>query len=947
MKPFHPILLCSVVLGFTAGCAPGTPSSGDDESGAVGNYYDYPPVDASEKYFKPGPVLATPDVAEVSKRLDYHHLVIDAHQFSYVIRDNPAIHLGLEQLTGFKLPADAGTKKPQKLKVEANIILPASWDWREHGAGIPPIRNQGSCGSCWAFGTIAATEAAIAVSDHKIVDLSEQLVLDCNPDSYSCGGGYWAYNLLQKSGAALEASYPYTAYDGTCKSGNVEHPYTIESYKGVQNGDIDGIKAAIFQYGAVGVTMAVCGSFPGYGGGVYDSTECNNAGSNHIVALVGWDDTVKHSHGSGVWILRNSWGTSWGDKGYAKVAYGMAGLEQDATYVIYKPEDPTDTDGDGVHDLHDNCKTKANPDQHDADNDGLGDACDDHFDAFEAAITLSDDDSRKVDLGFGFPFYGTTYKEVYINSDGNLTFGAADDKSADRSKARFLTVSPRIAAIYADLNPAAGGKVTYGKGAEGSLFVKYSGIPSYSSSSPNTATITLDASGKITIALGSVGSTSYLAGVSKGGAANTAAESNLVGAGPEVGFGSGPAVYQVLGGGKSLAGKTISFVPGADPGPQSPGETALVLGDDDTATVPLGFSFPFYGKKYTDVHVNSDGNLTFGAGAGETVNRDEAHFLSGPPRIAALYGDLDPNAGGSVTYKQVDAGSTTITFSGVPVYGTNGGNTVSVTLQSSGAVTLKYGGVSGSSYIAGVSAGGAGNVGSQIKLLSAGSPIGYGGTATLYAVYGAGKPFDLAGKTLVFTTDSPNVAPPDPAGPTDTLLSLGDDAAAPIDLGFSFPFFGKAYSKVFVNSDGNLTFGAGDTSTADRSVARFLTGSPRIAVIYRDLDPSQGGVVSYRHDDAKTLTVSYQSVPVWGSNTGNTASVSLDAAGTVTLLVDGVSDPAFVLGVSQGGAGNAAAESDLASLVAQGLGYGGTGAVYQSFAGGSFTLGGQKLTFHP
>src|SRR5262249_10972191 len=164
-------------------------------------------------------------------------------------------------------------------------------------------------------------------------------------------------------------AYQYTAYDGQCKSGSVQHPYKIESYQGVPDHDINAIKSAIYQYGAVGVTMAVCGSFPGYGGGVYDSNEGNNMGSDHIVALGGWDDTMSHKKGKGAWIMRNSWNTSWGLQGYAYMAYGTAGIEENGTYVIYKPIDPTDTDKDGVIDVYDNCKTQPNQDQADDDQD--------------------------------------------------------------------------------------------------------------------------------------------------------------------------------------------------------------------------------------------------------------------------------------------------------------------------------------------------------------------------------------------------------------------------------------------------------------------------------------------------------------------------------------------------------------------------------------------------
>jgi len=940
-------LVVALAAGVVTGCeAAAERQTLEEEAGQQ----DFPPVNGDDKYFKPGPVLATPDDDELTLRFDYHQKVIDAHELSYVLRDNPAMHTNLENITGLKIPEDSGADKPTVLPSYKTKSLPLKWDTRAVGVGMPPIRNQGQCGSCWAFGTVAAIEASIAVFDKKIVNLSEQFALDCSGKG-TCGGGYWAYNVFVNPGGALEQSYPYTAYDGSCKSKSVDHPYKIESYHGIVDHDIDALKGAIHQYGGVGVTMAVCGSFPGYGGGVYDSNECNFYGSNHIVALVGWDDTVQHKKGKGVWIVRNSWGEGWGDKGYARMAYGTAGIEENGTYVIYKAEDPTDSDGDGTTDLHDNCKADPNPDQMDEDEDGQGNACDATFDPFERQLSLSDDDSRKVELGFSFPFYGTTYTSMNVNSDGNVTFGAGDGQSADRSVSRFLTLAPRIAALYADLNPAQGGKVTYGKADKKSMFVKYGDVPLYGASGVNSATITLDESGQIAIAIGNASGASYVVGVSRGGQGNTAAEADLSAAGAEIAYGGTKAVFESFAKGKAfdLGGKTLTFTtdagPGPGPGPEVPAETTVSLGDDATTKVAIGFSFPFFGKMYSDVYINSDGNLTFGAGDGVTAERSAKRFLTGAPRIGVLYGDLDPSANGTVTVRHDDATTLTISYKGVPLYGASGaGSTATVTLRASGEIEVVYGSVSGSSYIAGVSRGGADNSGVASDLSAVGGEIAYGGEETIYEVYGNGKAFDLGGKTLKYTTASDPSPDPDPVVPSETSIALADDATAAVDLGFSFTFFGKAYSKVYVNSDGNLTFGAGDGATADRSVSRFLTGAPRIAALYADLDPSAGGGVSYHHDDADTVTITYSGVPVWGSGGGNTISVTLQSNGTITLAPGSVGAASFIVGVSKGGSGNSGSALDLTGG-GEVIHYDGVGAVYQSFGNEPFVLAGQKLVF--
>ena len=947
-----PWLVLALGAGVVTGCLAAAGNNGvGEESGET----EFPPVNADDKYFKPGPVLATPDQMELAARFDYHENVIDVHGFSYVIRDNPAMHMELPEITGLQVPSDTGSEKPSVQPSYKTTSLPVRFDSREQGVGLPPARQQGSCGSCWAFGTVAAVEAAIAKFDKQIVNLSEQFVLDCSGKG-TCGGGYWAYNVFKHPGGAMEQEYPYKGYDMTCKSSSVSHPYTIESYHSITNRDIEAIKSAIYQYGAVGVTMSVCGSIPGYGGGVYDSNECNWTATNHIVALVGWDDEVSHKKGKGAWILRNSWGEGWGDKGYALWAYGSANIEEHATYVVYKPEDPTDTDADGATDLHDNCKTTPNADQRDVDQDGQGDACDSTFDPFEKPLSLSDDDSRKVDLGFSFPFHGTAYTSVFVNSDGNLTFGSGDGQSADRSVQRFLTLAPRIAALYSDLNPAGGGKVLVGKPDPDTFVARWDGVPLYGKSGGNSATITLEKTGKITIAIGSVSGSQYVVGVSKGGQGNSAAESDLS-AQASLGYGGKNAVFQSFGSGKpfDMTGKSVTFTtsesvdpgPGPDPEPQpeGPTETALSLADDDAEAVDLGFSFPYFGKSYTKVYVNSDGNLTFGQGDGATAERSASRFLTTSPRIGVLYGDLDPSSSGTVTFRKDDAQTVTITYENVPLWGQSGsGSTAAVTLSASGEVKIAYGAVSGSSYIAGLSAGGAGNTGTEMDLSGAGAEIGYAGEKTLYEVFGKGKSFDLSNKTLLFTPGETVDPTPDPGpdAPSETSIPLADDDSEAIDLGFSFPYFGQSYTKVYVNSDGNLTFGQGDGATANRDLTRFLTGAPRVAVLYTDLDPSSGGAgVSYTKDGG-SVTIRYTGVPVWGQAGTNTISVTLSADGSITVEMDAISAESCIVGVSKGGAGNTGTAVDLLSGEVH---YDGKGAVYQSFGGFPFVLDGVKVTF--
>jgi len=233
--------------------------------------------------------------------------------------------------------------------------FPASFDWRTSGK-VSEIRDQGGCGSCWAFGLTSVMESALRIFQNSAVDLSEQFLVSCNVaeqnslcgGKYSCAGGcedaqdYHVNTLGQGQttvGAVLESQFPYTGSDSACPVG-LTHGYKATSWNFIGGAwnyspSVDQIKNAISTYGPVTSTVCVSGNFYSYSGGVY-STDYGNC-QNHLIALVGWDDSTQ------TWILRNSWGTGWGESGYMHIRWGVSGVGFRASYVTISSPTPTPT----------------------------------------------------------------------------------------------------------------------------------------------------------------------------------------------------------------------------------------------------------------------------------------------------------------------------------------------------------------------------------------------------------------------------------------------------------------------------------------------------------------------------------------------------------------------------------------------------------------------------
>ncbi len=258
--------------------------------------------------------------------------------WTFTVGENAATQRPFSQLCGLVEPTDwwvGASFDPCTPKRG----LPVTFDWRELG-GCTSIKDQGNCGSCWAFGTVAPLECNILIKDHIEVDLSEQWLVSCNRDGWSCNGGWFAHTYHKSktdscsgTGAVLESSFPYEAYNVPCNC-PYTHPYTIQNWKYIGSSQgipsVASMKQAIMDYGPISVAVAVNSAFGAYNGGVFNND--SYAQINHAVALVGWDDTQGTN---GVWFLRNSWSPGWGEDGYMRIEYGVCKVGYAACYVNY------------------------------------------------------------------------------------------------------------------------------------------------------------------------------------------------------------------------------------------------------------------------------------------------------------------------------------------------------------------------------------------------------------------------------------------------------------------------------------------------------------------------------------------------------------------------------------------------------------------------------------
>jgi len=218
--------------------------------------------------------------------------------------------------------------------------LPENLDWREFGA-VTPVKNQGQCGCCWAFSSTGALEAMHHRASGKLVSLSEQNLVDCSVKfgNQGCNGGLMdaAFKYIQENGGVdTEASYPYEGRDEKCRYNPAYRGATGTGFVDVEPGNEAALKKAIATQGPCSVAIdASLKSFQFYHKGVYRDQECSSESLDHGVLAIGYG--VEEDTGEAYWLIKNSWGTSWGLEGYIKIARNednMCGVASTASYPL-------------------------------------------------------------------------------------------------------------------------------------------------------------------------------------------------------------------------------------------------------------------------------------------------------------------------------------------------------------------------------------------------------------------------------------------------------------------------------------------------------------------------------------------------------------------------------------------------------------------------------------
>ncbi|CAD5233487.1 unnamed protein product [Bursaphelenchus xylophilus] len=229
--------------------------------------------------------------------------------------------------SGFPKPRYLETAKPFDTApgyvIDQDLKRPEQFDWRKVGA-VTGVKDQGQCGSCWAFAIVGVVEAQNKIFNHKLVPLSEQELMDCDHRDNGCGGGFrgWGFEFVKNTGLVAEQNYSYQAMVGQCKlpMRDQTRVFVDEIYS--FDGDEEEMADWVATKGPITIGVNVTRGMFAYKSGVFDPTpeDCaQNSLGSHAMAVIGYGT----QNGERYWLLKNSWGPAHGEAGYIRMKRGV------------------------------------------------------------------------------------------------------------------------------------------------------------------------------------------------------------------------------------------------------------------------------------------------------------------------------------------------------------------------------------------------------------------------------------------------------------------------------------------------------------------------------------------------------------------------------------------------------------------------------------------------
>ncbi|KAL5961509.1 Procathepsin L [Taenia solium] len=231
-----------------------------------------------------------------------------------------------------------GDMSTQYVEQPIHLHVPNYIDWRKKGL-VTPIKDQGPCGSCWAFSATGALEGQYKKKKGELTSLSEQQLIDCSRSEGNdgCNGGYmdYAFQYWMHNGAESERDYPYTAKDGTCKFNSSNVITNVAKFVKVPEKSEEQLKISVAKVGPISVGIdASSQGFMFYNDGIFQDPTCSEDVLDHGVLVVGYNaDKTRQKY----WIVKNSWGEQWGQEGYiwmARDKENMCGVATMASYPL-------------------------------------------------------------------------------------------------------------------------------------------------------------------------------------------------------------------------------------------------------------------------------------------------------------------------------------------------------------------------------------------------------------------------------------------------------------------------------------------------------------------------------------------------------------------------------------------------------------------------------------